>query len=89
MAVGASAADIRRLVLVQGLMPLGIGLIIGLGGSVVVNRLLESALVDVSPADPLTLAVASLVLLVAAALGCWIPARRAISVDPLTALRHE
>jgi putative ABC transport system permease protein len=89
MAIGATAADILKLVLVQGMLPLGIGLAIGLTASVAVNRLLQSMLVQVSPADPITLVVASAVLILSATLGCWIPARRAMRVDPVVALRHE
>lgn len=89
LAVGASSSDILKLVLIQGLLPLGIGLAIGLAGSLAVNRLLRSALVQVSPWDPVTLAVASATLVIVAALGCLIPARRAMRVDPVIALRHE
>jgi len=89
MAIGATAADILKLVLVQGMLPLGIGLAIGLTASVAVNRLLQSMLVQVSPADPITLIAASSVLILSAMLGCWIPARRAMRVDPVVALRHE
>jgi predicted permease len=89
MAVGGSTGDILRLVLRQGLMPVGIGLAIGLTGSLAVNRVLKSALVSVSPSDPLTLAAAAGVLIFAAILGCLIPARRAMHVDPVVALRNE
>ena len=89
MAVGATARDILGLVLRQGMLPLGVGLAIGLAGSLAVNRVLKDALVNVSPTDPATLVFASAVLVVAATLGCVIPARRAIRVDPLVALRHE
>lgn len=89
MAVGASASDILSLVLRQGLLPLGVGLAIGLAGSIAVNQILKSALVQISPADPVTLAAASSVLIFAALLGCLIPARRAMRVDPVIALRHE
>jgi putative ABC transport system permease protein len=89
MAVGATARDILGLVLRQGMLPLGVGLAIGLAGSLAVNRVLKDALVKISPTDPVTLVVASAVLIVAATLGCVIPARRAIRVDPLVALRHE
>lgn len=89
MAVGATAAEILALVFKECMRPLGAGLIIGLAASLAVNRLLQSELVHVSPADPLALALASTALLVSAALGCWIPARRAMRVDPVIALRHE
>jgi predicted permease len=89
IAMGATARDILALVFKQGMLPLGIGLAIGLAGSVAVNTILKSALVQVSPTDPVALAAASAVLILAAVLGCLIPARRAIRVDPAVALRNE
>jgi putative ABC transport system permease protein len=89
IAIGATTRDILNLVFRQGMIPLGIGLAIGLTASLAVNQLLKSMLVQVSPADPVTLVVASSVLILAALLGCLIPARRAIRVDPVDALRHE
>jgi putative ABC transport system permease protein len=89
IAIGATARDILRLVVRQGMIPVGIGLAIGLASSFAVNRLLSSMLVHVSPADPITLAVASGALILSATLGCLIPARRAMRVDPLVALRNE
>jgi len=89
LAVGATAPDILKLVFKQGMLPLGIGLTIGLAASFAVIHLMKTALVQVSPADPVTYIVASAVLVLSAALGCWIPARRAMRVDPVVALRHE
>jgi len=89
IAIGATARDILRLVFRLGMLPMGIGLIIGLAASVAVTRVLSSELVQVSPSDPATLAVVSAVLILSAMLGCWIPARRARRVDPVVALRHE
>jgi len=89
MAIGATSSDIRRLVMMQGMRPLGIGLAIGLIASMAVNRVLASQLIQVSPADPATLMVVSGALVAAATLGCLIPARRATRVDPLVALRVE
>jgi putative ABC transport system permease protein len=89
IAIGATARDILRLVFAQGMIPLGIGLGIGLTASFAVNRLLKSMLVQVSPADPITLVVASAVLVLSGTLGCLIPARRAMRVDPSVALRNE
>jgi putative ABC transport system permease protein len=89
MAVGATARDILTLVFLQGMFPLGIGLTIGLAGSLAITRILKSELVQVSPADPITLAVASAVLVLSVVLGCLIPACRAVRVDPVVALRHE
>jgi putative ABC transport system permease protein len=89
LAVGGTARDIFGLVLRQGLAPLGLGLAIGLVLSVALTRVLRSELVGVSPADPVALGTACLVLMAAALLGCLIPARRAMRVDPVVALRHE
>jgi ABC-type lipoprotein release transport system permease subunit len=57
--------------------------------SIRAHRILESQLVGVSPYDPLTMAAAPLVLILVAVIGCQIPARRAMRVDPIVALRHE
>ncbi len=89
MAIGATARDILKLVFRQGMLPLGVGLIIGLAASLAVNRILKSELVQVSPTDPLALFIASATLVLSATLGCLIPARRAMRVDPVVALRHE
>jgi predicted permease len=89
MAIGASRRDIRMLILRQGMLPVGIGLVIGVTGSLAVNRVLMSALVQVSPGDPVALAAASALLVLTAALGCLIPARRAARIDPMSAIRHE
>ena len=89
MAIGGTPNDILKLVFRQGMLPLAIGLAIGLAASFAVNRLLMSMLVQVSPADPITLAIASATLILAGTLGCLIPARRAMRVDPVVALRNE
>ena len=89
MALGAAARDMLNLVFREGMLPVGIGLVIGLAASLGVNRVLKAELVQVSPGDPLTLIVTSAVLIFSAALGCWIPARRAMRVDPAVALRHD
>ena len=88
-AVGATARDVLALVFKQGLLPVGIGLTMGLGAAVVVTPILRSQLVQVSPTDPLTLAIASAVLIVAAALGCLLPALRAMRINPMVALRVD
>lgn len=88
-AMGATARDIAALVFGDGMAAVGIGLIIGLLGSLGLNQLLRAQLVRVSPSDPVALTIASGVLVVSAAVGCWIPARRAAHVDPIVALRHE
>jgi putative ABC transport system permease protein len=89
MAIGATARDIFMLVVRQGMLPVGVGLAVGVAASLAVTPLLKSVLVHVSPADPVTYAVASAMLIVSASLGCWLPARRAVRVDPVIALRYE
>jgi putative ABC transport system permease protein len=89
LAIGATTRDVVKLVFAQGMMPLAIGLTVGLAVSLVVNQLLSSLLIQVSPADPVTLIVASAILMLSATVGCLIPARRAMRVDPVVALRHD
>lgn len=89
VALGANARDVLVLVLRQGMMPVGIGILIGLAASLGVARVLESMLAQVSPADPAAFAAATGVLVLVAMLGCWIPARRAVRVDPVAALRVQ
>ena len=89
MALGAAARDMLGLVFREGMLPVGIGLVIGLAASLAVNRALKAELVQVSPGDPVALVVASAALVLSAALGCWIPARRAMRVDPAVALRND
>jgi predicted permease len=89
MAIGATTGDISRLVFRQGLFTLGVGLALGIATSMVVNRILVTSLVQVSPSDPGTYAVVCLLLTTATALGCWVPARRAMRVDPVLALQSQ
>ncbi len=89
IAIGATVRDIFVLVFRRGLLPVGAGILIGVAGSLGVARVLESAFPHVSPADPAAFAVATGVLVVVAVLGCWIPARRAIRVDPVAALKAQ
>jgi ABC-type antimicrobial peptide transport system permease subunit len=89
MALGGTAGDIRALVFKQGLLPAMVGMAAGLVASLGVNRLLQASLVQVSPSDPVTLATVATVLIAAASLGCLIPARRAMRVDPVVALSHD
>jgi putative ABC transport system permease protein len=89
IAIGAAAGDIRGMVLRDGMLPVAIGMILGLAASLAVNRILQSQLVGVSPYDPVTMAGAPVVLILVALLACQIPARRAMNIDPAVALRHE
>ncbi|MGH9849263.1 MAG: ADOP family duplicated permease [Blastocatellia bacterium] len=89
IALGARSGDVLRLVIGQGMKLALIGLLIGLGASWALTRLMQNLLFGISAADPLTFVLIALLLAVVALLACWIPARRATKVDPLTALRHE
>ena len=88
-AIGAAAGNIRGMILRDGLTPVAVGMLLGLAASLAVNRVLQSQLVGVSPYDPLTMASAPVVLLAVALVACQIPARRAMNVDPVVALRHD
>lgn len=89
MALGARPGDVARLVLGEGgaLVVLGLGL--GLLGARALGRLLTSMLHEVDPADPWTLLLVAAVLVSAALVACWLPARRAARIDPMAALRCE
>ena len=89
MALGARSADVVKLVLKETLWMVVIGVAIGLGAALATTRLVASLLFGLKPYDPLTMAVAVLLLLAVAALAGYLPARRAARVEPLTALRYE
>jgi predicted permease len=89
IALGAGRDAIFTMVLRQGMRQVVIGLAVGLPLAFGVTRVLQSALVGISPADPVTFASVVVVLALAGILGCAIPARRAIRVDPMVALRFE
>ena len=89
MAMGATPGRILQLVFVNGMRQVAIGLGVGLAGAFLLMRVLKSVLVQVSPSDPGTFATAAGVLIVAALLGCFVPAYRATRVDPISALHHE
>jgi putative ABC transport system permease protein len=89
MALGASRMDVFKLVVGKGMRLALIGMAIGLVASLALTRLMRSLLFDVTPTDVLTFVLVSVVLLTVALLACYIPARRATNVDPLTSLRYE
>jgi putative ABC transport system permease protein len=89
MALGAEPRDILRMVLRQGLGVVGIGIAVGLLAAYLGARLVAGLLFNVSAADPLTYISVAAFLTGVALLACWIPARRATRVSPLTALRYE
>ena len=89
VALGAGSRDVLRMILGQGLRTIFIGVAIGLAGSLALTRTVESLLFGVTATDPPTLCCVTLLIVGAALLACYIPARRATKVDPMVALRHE
>jgi ABC-type antimicrobial peptide transport system permease subunit len=89
MALGARGPDVLRLILRQHLQPAILGIALGLAGALALSRYIQSLLYGVRATDPATFALMALALLAVALLASWIPARRAMRVDPLIALRNE
>ncbi len=89
MVLGATPANVLRMVLGQGMAPVLIGLCLGVAGAMALTRLMSSLLFGIEPADPLTFVTAVLVSVAIAAAACLWPARRATSIQPLVALRAE
>jgi putative ABC transport system permease protein len=89
IALGAGRREIVGLVIREGLLLAAIGLVIGLGGAVWLTKFLRSLLFGVTPTDPVTFSAVAAGILVIALVSCYLPARRAVKVDPLIALRAE
>ena len=89
MAFGAERRNIVRMVLRQGLALAGIGACVGLVASLLTTRFLASVLYGVKPTDPLSFAASAIFVVLVALAACWIPARRAATVDPMETLRVE
>src|SRR4029077_79488 len=89
LALGAQSRSILRMVLRQGLGLAIAGAAVGLVCALIVSHLMAGLLYGVRPTDPVTFGSVALLLIGVALLACYIPARRAIRVDPLVALRHE
>jgi|CXWL01.1.fsa_nt_gi putative ABC transport system permease protein len=88
-ALGATSANVARFVAGQGLRLVAMGLLVGLALVLALGRLIASRLYETSAADPLSLAAVTVILFVTGAVIAWLPARRAASISPLTALRSE
>jgi predicted permease len=88
-ALGAQTSDLLGLVLRQGMAPVAVGLVLGIVAALLGGRLIQSLLFGVRAFDLLTLTGVSFVVVLVAAIACYIPARQATRVDPLVALRHE
>jgi ABC-type antimicrobial peptide transport system permease subunit len=89
LALGGDRGHIVRMVLSLGMQMVAVGLVIGVAVSFATNRLLQSELWGTTPTDPATFAGAILVTLAVGAIACLVPARRAVRVEPMVALRQE
>jgi putative ABC transport system permease protein len=89
LALGAHPRDVLRLILRQGMELVFVGIILGISGAAVLTRLMVSLLYGVSGTDPETFLAVTLILMIAALVACYIPARRAMQVDPMVALRCD
>jgi putative ABC transport system permease protein len=89
MSLGARHHDIVRLMVGQGTRLTLIGVILGLAASLAMMRLISALLFGVHAADPLAFAIAAVSLIIASVCACYVPARRAVRVDPIMALRCE
>jgi putative ABC transport system permease protein len=89
MTLGASPQDVRRMVVVQGMVLASIGVVLGVAGGLALTRVMRSLLFGVKPWDPLMFIVTAILLSAVALFACYVPARRASRVDPLVALRYE
>jgi ABC-type antimicrobial peptide transport system permease subunit len=89
MALGAQQHDVLRLVVRRGIVLALVGAVSGIAIALGVTRYLASLLYGIRPADPVTFIVIAILLVAVALVACFIPARRATRVDPITALRNE
>ena len=89
MALGARPADVLRMILTEGLKLVAVGVVIGIAAALMLTRLLEGMVYGVSMRDPLIFLLVNLLLVTVSLAACYVPARRAMRVDPLVALRYE
>jgi putative ABC transport system permease protein len=89
MALGAGRTDVLRVVMRQGLILVATGAALGTAGALGATRVIASELYGVKSSDPWTFSGAFLLVLIVGCLACWVPARRAMRVDPMVALRYE
>jgi ABC-type antimicrobial peptide transport system permease subunit len=89
LALGAQRSDVLSLILGSGIRLLGAGLVFGIAGAFLTSRTLSTLLFGISPTDPMTYAAVSLLLALIAVIASYLPARRAMKVDPIIALRAE
>jgi ABC-type antimicrobial peptide transport system permease subunit len=89
LALGGEPRRVLRLVLAQGSLLIGVGVVIGIAGALALTRFLRALLYEVTPTDPFTFTVSTLVLVAVALIACLNPARRAMAVDPIAVLRRD
>lgn len=89
VALGAQQRDVLRMVIREGMLLAGVGIVFGIGGALALTRFLRSMLFEIKPTDPETFVGVAILLMFVALAACYIPARRATRVDPIVALRYE
>jgi predicted permease len=89
MALGAQPRDVLRMIIRESLVLGGKGITLGIGGALALTQFLRSLLFEVKPMDPVTFVFVTVAMIAVALVGCYVPARRAMRVDPMVALRYE
>jgi putative ABC transport system permease protein len=89
MAIGAMPSDVMKMILGGGMKLAALGVVLGVAAALALSTLVEKMLFQVEPSDPASYGVTALILLAVAALACYIPARRAMRVDPMVTLQQE
>jgi putative ABC transport system permease protein len=89
MALGAQRGAVIRYVLARGMIPVAVGMAVGIGGALAATRILRGLLYGVGPTDPATFVLSVLLLAAVTLAACWLPACRATKIDPIEALRYE
>lgn len=89
LALGAHPANVLRMVIFEGMLLAGVGIILGIAGALALGRVLQSVLFEIRPTDPATFIGVAILLALVSAAACYIPARRAMRVEPMEALRYE
>jgi putative ABC transport system permease protein len=89
MALGASPARVLRLMIRRGLLLIGLGIVFGLAAALALTKLMQSLLWGITATDPLTFGAVVMMLATVSLLACYVPARRALTMEPTVVLRHE
>ncbi len=89
LALGARPGDLQVMIVARGMIPVVIGLALGVAGALAAGRIVSSLLYETSARDPFTVALVAGLLAAVAAGSCWFPARRAAGLNPVEALRYE